>query len=70
MEQSYKATVSIAGTCILRDTFSTHKDDGGYKVQRYVSRFSPLSLCEPPIPVDKEAYLAFDLKKYIPAFSI
>ena len=68
MEQPYKATVSIAGTCILRDTFSTHKDDGGYKVQRYISRFSPLSLCEPPIPVDKEAYLAFDLKKYIPAF--
>lgn len=69
MEQSYKATVSIAGTCILRDTFSSHKDDGGYKVQRYISRFSPLSLCEPPVPVDQEAYLALDLKKYIPAFS-
>lgn len=69
MEQSYKATVSIAGSCILRDTFSTHKDDGGYKVQQYVSRFAPLSLCEPPIKVNEKAYSAFDLKKYIPNFS-
>ncbi len=71
MEQQYKATVSIAGTCILRDTFSRQAEkDGGYKVEKYMSRFSPLSLCEPPIPVNENAFWAFDLKKHsIPDFS-
>lgn len=63
MKQSYKATVSIAGTCILRDTFSRQGEkDGRYKIEKYMSRFSPLSLCEPPVSVDKKAFWAFDLK--------
>ena len=59
-----KATVNILGTCISRDTFSMHPDDGGYKVQKYVNECDPFYFVCKGMDIDKEKYDAFDVSKF------
>lgn len=61
----YKASINILGSCIIRDAFFTQENDGGYKIFKYVNLFSPLSVCEEPIPVDVDKYESSDFSSYI-----
>ena len=57
----YKATINILGTCVSRDTFSYHAQDGGYKIQKYVNEFDPFFFTGDFVKIDKAAYDAYDL---------
>lgn len=63
-----KATVNILGTCISRDTFSTHPNDGGYKVLKYVHEFEPFHFVCKGLEIDKQKYDAFDVSDKITNF--
>lgn len=39
-----KKVLNIYGSCILRDTFGMHEDDGGYIINKYVRIPNPISL--------------------------
>lgn len=64
----YKASINILGSCIIRDSFCTHENDGGYKIFRYANLFSPLSLCEEAIPLDVDKYQNSDFSNYVTNF--
>lgn len=36
-------SISILGTCISRDIFGMQKNDGGYKIDRFIQSISPIS---------------------------
>ena len=40
------STVNIFGTCVSRDIFSSHENDGGYIINQLVSSISPFSVVE------------------------
>ncbi len=61
-------TINILGTCISRDTFSTHADDGSYLVQQYVNEFDPFYFGGKGMEVDKERYFDYDTTGLIPPF--
>lgn len=63
-----KITVNILGTCLSRDTFSMHEDDGKYEVLQYVAEFDPFYFTDKGIEIDKEAYDKFPAKKPITNF--
>lgn len=45
--------ISVYGVCVSRDIFGMHKDNGGFKVDRYVYNVSPLStVCEKMVAKD------------------
>ncbi|MBR3246175.1 MAG: hypothetical protein IKF90_26305 [Parasporobacterium sp.] len=51
--------ISIIGTCVCRDTFGMHENDGGFQVNRYLFTCNPISL------VGKSPKLSFDNEKYL-----
>ena len=49
-------TFNIAGTCVCRDTFGMHEDDGGHAVVSHANAFSPLFSGEKPSSVNMEKW--------------
>lgn len=64
----YKASINILGSCVTRDIFFTHHNDGGYRIFQYVNFFSPISLCEGPVFIDLERYNSSDFSEYATSF--
>ena len=63
-----KATVNILGTCVSRDSFSMHDNDGGYSILRYVNEFDPFYFTAKGIEIDKQGYDSYDVSSYIKNF--
>lgn len=60
LSPSTHTVINIAGCCISRDVFSMHENDGGYKVARYISAFSPLLVFDKGLTIDEETFWAED----------
>lgn len=68
LTNTYKASINILGSCVIREALSSHENDGGYKVFRYVNLFSPLSLCEEAVSIDEDKYNNCDFSDYVSNF--
>ena len=56
-EEKSKVHFSIFGSCVSRDIFSYHDDDGGYIIDRYIGMINPLSMNSVPISFADTALL-------------
>ena len=59
---------NILGICVLRDIFSHHPNDGGYKINQYVNSFPPLFIHENGISVDIDRYNKTDTSDIVSNF--
>ncbi len=59
---SPKMTINVLGSCVVRDTFGFHENDGGYKIQQNVNGFSPIFSLKNTIDIDLNLYNALFLK--------
>ncbi|MCD7865500.1 MAG: hypothetical protein LUG54_05690 [Clostridiales bacterium] len=43
MKGGRMSSVNILGTCVCRDIFGFHENDGGYKIDRFIQSVNPVS---------------------------
>jgi len=58
-----KATINMLGSCIIRDVFGLHENDGDYEIRQFLNFISPLTMFDKAVPVDEEGLRSFDAGK-------
>ena len=53
---SVPISFNLLGGCVLRDSFGMHENDGGYKINRYSSKFSPFFLNDKGFDITEEEW--------------